>query len=242
VNPPLLKVNIIMDQTDRMHLLEAVNFLDSEIKSTTTETETKTEHDTNNSSMNEHLMPRRSKITAKVSMIDQAVHTQEESSDAIPENLATIASSRVKKTRKFQDVSSERSKKRPKTASVAPTKCKIFSFEERCEMLLIFKEEFGHCNVPLSRNRSLGDWCKSVRLAHVYIQQGKKPKIKLSQDRIERLEAIGFQWKLRVHDPDEVFEQRCRDLEAFKSEFGHCDVPYTYSADPALGHWCSTIR
>ena len=108
-------------------------------------------------------------------------------------------------------------------------------------MLLIFKEEFGQCNVhhihPL-----LGTWCQAVRTAYARIQQGKKPKMDLSQDRIERLKAIGFRWSLRVHEPDEAFEQRCRDLIAFKSEFEHCDVPYAYSADTALGRWCSTIR
>jgi len=41
----------------------------------------------------------------------------------------------------------------------------------------------------------------------------------LTQDQIERLEEIGFKWKIR-----ETFEQRCRDLEAFKRDFGHCHV------------------
>jgi hypothetical protein len=70
----------------------------------------------------------------------------------------------------------------------------------------------------------------------------KETKNKLSQDRIERLEVIGFRWRLRVIDPDEASEQRCRGLKAFKIKFWHCDVPYSYSVDSALGHWCSTIR
>ena len=39
-----------------------------------------------------------------------------------------------------------------------------------------------------------------------------------------------------------TFEQRCRDLEAFKNKFGHCKVPYKYSADPSLGQWCNNMR
>jgi hypothetical protein len=66
--------------------------------------------------------------------------------------------------------------------------------------------------------------------------------MKLSQDRIERLEAIGFRWRFRVIDLEEAFEQHCHDLKAFKIECGHCDVPYTYSVDPSLSQWCTTIR
>ena len=60
-------------------------------------------------------------------------------------------------------------------------------------MLLIFKEEFGHCNVPLSRNRSLGDWCKKtvgtpyVNIQYVQCTTRKETKNRFSQDRIEKL-------------------------------------------------------
>ena len=43
----------------------------------------------------------------------------------------------------------------------------------------------------------------------------------LSQDRIEHLEEIGFQWE--GVDYVEAFEKRCRKLIAFKEDFGgHC--------------------
>ena len=51
------------------------------------------------------------------------------------------------------------------------------------------------------------------------------------QDHIERLEEINIKWKGK----DYAFEQRCRDLELFKCEFGRCDVPQKYSVDPSLG-------
>ena len=90
VNPPLLNVKVVIGQTDLMPLLEAVDCLDSKIGSTTTETETKTDDDTNSSSRNKQLMPQRSKIRAKISMTDQAMNTQEESSDVISTEFATI--------------------------------------------------------------------------------------------------------------------------------------------------------
>jgi len=61
-----------------------------------------------------------------------------------------------------------------------------------------------------------------------------KTKCNLSQDRIERLEEIDFQWQ--GADYDEAFEKRCRELIAFKEDFGHCNVPQKYADDPSLGH------
>ena len=115
-------------------------------------------------------------------------------------------------------------------------------FEERCEQLLEFKDEFGHCNVPAkySANIAFGSWCHKMRYNHNQKLKGKPVSGNIFQHQIKRLEEIGFQWK--VSDHVETFEQRCRDLEAFKSEFGHCSVPRSYCEDPSLGTWCSTMR
>jgi hypothetical protein len=88
---------------------------------------------------------------------------------------------------------------------------------------------------------SLGKWCNEKRCAYNQIQQGKPTKYNLSQDRIERLEEIGFKWKLALQGKT-TFEQRCHDLEAFKREFGHCHVPREFSVNPSLGHWWSKMR
>jgi hypothetical protein len=68
-------------------------------------------------------------------------------------------------------------------------------------------------------------------------QQENTSKGNLTQVQIERLEEIGFKWNAQ-----DTFEQRCRDLEAFKSEFGHCNVPFRYLVDLSLGQWCNTMR
>ena len=57
---------------------------------------------------------------------------------------------------------------------------------------------------------------------------------------IEQLEKIGFRW--HVVDRNEVFEKRCFELEAFKEEFGHCNVPQGYSKNKPLGSWCNNVR
>ena len=116
------------------------------------------------------------------------------------------------------------------------------AFEKRCRELIAFKEEFGHCYVSrrCASNPSLGRWCNDARGAYKKIQKGMKTKINLSQERIERLEEIGFPWQSVYYD--EAFEKRCRELVAFKEEFGQCNVPYKYAGNPGLGTWCSHMR
>ena len=116
------------------------------------------------------------------------------------------------------------------------------TFDQRCHDLKIFKSEFGHCNVShnYSADPSLGNWCNAMRYTYKKIQQGQKtPKGNLTQDQIERLEEIGFKWDLANKT---AFEQRCRDLEISKREFGHCNVPYRYLVNPSLGNWCNAMR
>jgi hypothetical protein len=52
------------------------------------------------------------------------------------------------------------------------------------------KREFGHCNVPRS-NEQLSHWCDNQRQL---FKNGK-----LSQDRIDKLNELGFTWVLKVH-------------------------------------------
>ncbi len=55
-----------------------------------------------------------------------------------------------------------------------------------------FKREFGHCNVSRynERNAQLSRWCDNQRQL---FKNGK-----LSQDRIDKLNELGFTWVLKV--------------------------------------------
>jgi hypothetical protein len=80
-----------------------------------------------------------------------------------------------------------------------------------------------------------------MRAAYNKIQKGEGPSHNLSQDRIERLEEISFQWQSVFFD--EAFEKRCRaELIAFKEEFGHCNVPHRFANNPSLGQWCNNMK
>ena len=115
------------------------------------------------------------------------------------------------------------------------------TFAQRCHELEAFKSKFGHCNVPCkySANPSLGKWCNTTRYCYNKSQQGHTIDRILTQDQIERLEEIGFKLDLANNT---TFEQRYHDLEAFKSEFGHCNVTSRFSVHPSLGKWCIRMR
>lgn len=127
-------------------------------------------------------------------------------------------------------------------------KRKYYNFDGRFDQLLEFKEEFEHCNVPhhYPGNPSLGRWCRYIKTTYNEIQKEMKASIYLSQDRMDRLTEIGFQWP--VMDYDGAFEERCLQLEEFKNEFGHCDVSAhcdvsrRYGDYAALGHWCENLK
>jgi len=121
------------------------------------------------------------------------------------------------------------------------------TFDDRLKDLKAFKAEFGHCNVPgtnSSKNKhlSLGQWCSSVRMSCKSTKEGGTTtrNYKLSKADMKRLENAGFEWKLC-----KTFDDRFKDLMAFKAKFGHCNVPRTESSNNkylSLGKWCSAIR
>ena len=175
-------------------------------------------------------MPRRSKRVPK-GLCDQAI-TNQDSSAVISSKYIENSTARGYTRKRSAEESSLKSRKKG-------TAARNESFEGRCKQLIDFIDEFGHCNVPFrySADPSLGQWCSTMRYSYNQIQQGQTPKRNLTKDQIDRLEEIGFRWKVQKR-----FEQRFRDLEAFKNKFGHCNVSRKYSADPSLGYWCGTMR
>ena len=122
------------------------------------------------------------------------------------------------------------------------------TFDERFNDLMAFKAEYGHCNVPKTRSSnnkylSLGKWCSDIRVSYKAIKEGRIPlSYKLSKADIQRLENAGFEWNLSKRIP---FDERLKDLIAFKAEYGHCNVPTKRSSNNkyfSLGRWCSDIR
>jgi len=170
--------------------------------------------------------------------------TVKESDQSVQSSTQLTSTGRMKRKASIQNALPPKMQKKARIGnknSNKKTSRQYYTFEERCEELLRFKEEFGHCNVPMTypKNPSFGYWYGSIRTAYKKVQEGKKPDRNLSQDRIDRLNEIGFQFQAVS---DVAFETHCRKLIAFKEEFGHCNVPYQYRKDPSLGRWASHMK
>lgn len=103
---------------------------------------------------------------------------------------------------------------------------------EKYNELVKYKEEHGHCYVPfnLKETKSLTLWM----VRQVYLKRTNK----LSEQRIQMLDDIGFVWD-RVQNIS--FEDRVASLKEYKKKFGTCNV--TLSDEYAsLCNWVRTMR
>lgn len=62
----------------------------------------------------------------------------------------------------------------------------------------------------------------------------------LSEQKIAALEDIDFTWA--KHKGEALWEDKFHDLELYRRENGHCNVPTKYKKDSSLGRWVSTQR
>ena len=75
----------------------------------------------------------------------------------------------------------------------------VESWENRYNQLLKFKVVNGHCRVPKSSgdNPQLGQWVKQMRKYHGWKQDGKPYPTTFTEERISRLNELGFEWRLK---------------------------------------------
>lgn len=67
-------------------------------------------------------------------------------------------------------------------------KRKMVPWLERFEELKLFKDKYGHCNVPHK-------WKENIKLSNwMYCQRSFHRHGKLSKEKIKKLESIGFEW------------------------------------------------
>ena len=100
---------------------------------------------------------------------------------------------------------------------------KRIPFKSRLQDLAAFKAEYGHCMAPnqgMGKYKSLGLWCYQMRSAKKVKEKNQIPRINLSDEDIQRLTDMGFEWGAQR----KCFRERVEDLVAFKAEHGHCNV------------------
>ena len=103
------------------------------------------------------------------------------------------------------------------------------SWDERLGELMKYQAEQGHCNVPAESQGSLGIWVANQR--RVY------RKKKLSGERVQKLDALGFLWN-PLGTPL-TWDERFKELTKYKAEHGDCTIPVTQGS---LGGWVGHQR
>jgi hypothetical protein len=132
------------------------------------------------------------------------------------------------------------------------------------ERLKAYKEKHGNCLIPKrsKEDPKLGTWVDTQRVQYKKLRKkladqynsgtessppaeeqepkglASKPVVgRLTEDRIQRLNDLGFVWSLR-DDWDKHYEE----LKQFKNQHGHCNVPARYATNRRLGIWVSAQR
>jgi hypothetical protein len=130
------------------------------------------------------------------------------------------------------------------------------SWEAMYERLKEYKAAKGNARVPRTykEDKSLGAWVRRQRREYKKQKSGSKGYI--TDDRIAKLNELGFDWDLShgaaaaradASEPDEdekivSWETMLERLMEFQSVKGHCQVAETYGADRELGAWCKRQR
>ena len=94
-----------------------------------------------------------------------------------------------------------------------------------------YKKEYGGCNVPINyaANLSLAKWVMNQRAAYErFVDSNWKKSSGISAERIDALNNIGFEWRLR-NRPE--WDERYDEVVAYKQTHGDTLVPMTATSD-----------
>lgn len=99
------------------------------------------------------------------------------------------------KTVKVRHMSAERKQKLDAIDFVWTVHTKHKGWEGRFQELKVYKEKYGNCLVPQHwpTNKTLGKWVARQRYMYSLFQQGKRD-MPFTQEKLDRLDAIGFDW------------------------------------------------
>mmetsp|Transcript_11370 Transcript_11370/g.17591 ORF Transcript_11370/g.17591 Transcript_11370/m.17591 type:complete len:451 (-) Transcript_11370:1235-2587(-) len=118
-------------------------------------------------------------------------------------------------------------------------------WKSRYNELVAYKLQNGDTNVPTKNykpNPQLAHWVHTQRTRRRAWDAGKAGAGDLTQERIDALDSIGFQWNPGRRVNDDLWEQRFNELCEFKRENGHTNVPEKYAPNKSLGKWVSNQR
>ena len=110
-----------------------------------------------------------------------------------------VSNGKARLNTKAKAKSKSKAKVRSKKTRKRQPQLKVKPFDHRIEELLVYKKDHGNCDVPYTYapNQSLSNWCSNVRYSYGVAMKGMAPTIKMTEERIQRLRAIGFDFRAR---------------------------------------------
>lgn len=93
--------------------------------------------------------------------------------------------------------------------------------------LLAHREQHGSCEFAWDDNSVLARWCR--------VQRRERRSGHLSAERVAALDKLGFVWSGRTGD--DKWRQRMDELDTYRQQHGHSNVPVNYPANRQLGLW-----
>jgi superfamily II DNA or RNA helicase len=110
----------------------------------------------------------------------------------------------------------------------------VGTWDDRFAEVVAFKAKYGHCNVPrsFSEDPKLAPFVNSMRI--------QRSKGTLSEDRIARLDEIGFTWS--GENNKEKWHQMYDSLKCYHATHGDSNVPNKWKENPKLANWVSFQR
>jgi hypothetical protein len=124
-----------------------------------------------------------------------------------------------------------------------------YDFDKLFEKLIEYKVHNGHCNVPTryKDDRRLGKWVSKLREKKTELSKrgdeyqpvrGKLTGRTLTKERVERLDSIGFEWRVKTK-PTVSWESRFRELVSFYENHGRWPLQWKSGS---LGQWTHNQR
>jgi hypothetical protein len=105
----------------------------------------------------------------------------------------------------------------------------------------VYTGEHGDCNVPQgwAEDPQLSTWVATQRKCKKQDVDGSGPNPQMTAARMAKLDALGFAWDKCA---PVAWEENFAKLEAYKGEYGDCNVPQRWAEDPQLGTWVTKQR
>ena len=117
-------------------------------------------------------------------------------------------------------------------------------WEEMYQQLVKFKNQYGHCHVVQHSDQypALVGWASQQRGAFFNRQERaatgiKKRGICLTDERMNKLAAIGFRFKVQSD-----WDERLKQIIEYKALHGNTRVPVAYKGHNNLGRWVTSIK